>query len=129
MKAQSEDDFAQAVRDYAKLMGFMHYHTHRSDRSEPGFPDCVMVRGSRLIFAELKRDNAAPRVRKDVAEQHPPWLRGRAITEAQASWLEALRIVEVDVRRAATAGTGRPSVEVFVWKPADWPEIERVLAR
>ena len=42
-----------------------------------GFPDLVLVRGSRIIFAELKRDGEAP-------------------TPEQEAWLKALRTADVE---------------------------------
>ena len=51
-----EKDFLQSVRDMARLSGWMAYHTHRSDRSEPGFPDLVLCRPPRVVFAELKTE-------------------------------------------------------------------------
>ena len=52
---QSEKDFMAEVVAYAKRNGYMVYHTHNSRRSEPGFPDLVMIRGELLVAAELKR--------------------------------------------------------------------------
>ena len=53
--------FQSAVIAAAKLHGWMHYHTYDSRRSVAGFPDLVLVRGKRLIFAELKaNDNSHP---------------------------------------------------------------------
>ncbi len=51
-----EKDFLQSVRDMARLSGWMAYHTYRSDRSEPGFPDLVLCRPPRVVFAELKTE-------------------------------------------------------------------------
>ena len=59
------------VRDLAQLHRWRTYHTHDSRRSEPGFPDLVLVRGPRLVVAELK--TAAGRVTPD-----------------QRAWLDAL---------------------------------------
>lgn len=53
-RAIPERDFQQQVLDYARLCGWRAYHAFDSRRSEPGFPDLVLVRGDRLIFAELK---------------------------------------------------------------------------
>lgn len=71
----TEADLLQAVRDLARLRGFLVYHTHRSDRSEPGFPDvvCVHPRTGDVVIAELKAS------------------RGR-VSRAQQLWLDALHL-------------------------------------
>lgn len=74
----SEKDFQSALLDIARVLGYRAYHTHDSRRSEPGFPDIVLVRGSRLIFAELKTDT------------------GRTTTE-QDGWLSALQGTSAEV--------------------------------
>jgi hypothetical protein len=48
-----EKQFQTAVVDMARWLGWSVYHTHDSRRSEPGFPDLVLV-SDRVIFAELK---------------------------------------------------------------------------
>lgn len=136
LPAGSEDAFSQAFGQLAAFTGWRGYHTHRSDRSQAGFPDWTLVRGPRLVFAELKKTSAAPRVRLDEIANRPEWLRDRSITNDQASWLMALRAVQ-DATVCASTAAARwaaltaplPSVEVYVWTPADWPEIERVLVR
>ena len=70
----SEAAFQAEVIKYAKERGWLVYHTHDSRRSEPGFPDLVMVRGSVLIFAELKYGTGKP-------------------TPEQKAWLKALKLV------------------------------------
>ena len=52
----SEKDFLEQVRELARYEGWLSYHTYRSTRSEPGFPDLVLVRPPRVIFAELKTE-------------------------------------------------------------------------
>jgi hypothetical protein len=66
-----ERDFQVAMMELAHLLGWRLYHTWDSRKSEPGFPDLVMVR-DRVVFAELKSPRG--RLRKD-----------------QAAWLCALR--------------------------------------
>ena len=51
----TEKAFQAAVVELAKLSGWMVYHTHDSRRSEPGFPDLVLVR-DRVRFRELKSE-------------------------------------------------------------------------
>lgn len=68
----SERQFMAQVQKYAKVMGWRWYHTYRSDRSEAGFPDLVLVRRPRVVFAEIK------------AQRTP-------VTDAQRAWLEELR--------------------------------------
>ena len=75
----TEAQLLQAVRDLARLLGFLTYHTHRSDRSEPGFLDLVLIhpRIGRLAIAELKTE------------------KGR-VTPAQHVWIAAFRTAGVD---------------------------------
>jgi hypothetical protein len=70
-----ERDFMQQVRDLARLRGWLCYHTYDSRRSEPGFPDLVLLKPPLLLFVELKRDGERP-------------------TEHQERWLGALKGVE-----------------------------------
>ncbi len=56
-KAMSEREYQDLITEYAELKGFLKYHTWNSRRSDPGFPDLVLVRPPRLIFAEVKRES------------------------------------------------------------------------
>lgn len=55
-----EREWLQQVRDLAGLLGWAVYHTHLSLHSPEGFPDLVLARPPRLIFAELKREVGKP---------------------------------------------------------------------
>ena len=69
----TEKEWMQQVVTLARLKGWLCYHTHDSRRSEPGFPDLVLVKaGHPVIFAELKTE------------------KGR-VMPSQAMWLETLR--------------------------------------
>lgn len=68
----TEKAFQAIVIKAAKLFHWLCYHTHDSRRSPEGFPDLVMVRRNRLIFAELKTE------------------KGR-VKLSQKEWLDALR--------------------------------------
>lgn len=69
MKVASEVAFQQQVLNLATLYDWSSYHTHDSRRSQPGFPDLVLVRDGDLIFAELKSEKG--RIRPEQAK----WLR------------------------------------------------------
>lgn len=92
----TERMFQQQIVDLAHLCGWMEYHTWLSIRSTAGFPDLVLCRDGRLIFAELKSERGMP-------------------TAAQEEWLAALRKVQ--------------GVEVYLWRPNQWPEIVETLQR
>ena len=70
----SEAEFQNQVIELALLNGFRYYHTHDSRRSNPGFPDLVLVRVTppRVIFAEIKASHGS-------------------LTPAQKDWLNDLR--------------------------------------
>lgn len=59
----TEEQFQQQIITLARLNNWRAYHTRDSRRSEPGFPDLVMVRRPRVLFAELK--SAHGRLRPD----------------------------------------------------------------
>ena len=82
----TEAAFQRQVLDLAKLCGYRAYHTHDSRRSQPGFPDLVLVnpRRKHTLFVELKTDV------------------GR-VTDAQQAWLDDLR------RAGAFAYVWRPT--------------------
>jgi hypothetical protein len=91
----TEAGLLQAVRELAQLHGFMTYHTYRSDRSEPGFPDLVLMRPPLLLFRELKTD---------VGRLRP----------AQRKWLDELAACgqDVGVWRPADLRGGRIAAEL-----------------
>lgn len=65
------------VRRECRCRSLLHYHTYRSRRSEPGFPDSVIVGPRGVLFRELKSDA------------------GRAEPE-QLVWLQRLREAGAD---------------------------------
>lgn len=52
----TEKQLLEGIRKESKVFGWAAYHTHRSQFSEPGWPDLVLSKGRRMIFAELKRE-------------------------------------------------------------------------
>lgn len=71
------------VERLARELGWIAYHTHDSRRSQPGFPDLVLVRRGRIVWRELKTS------------------RGKT-SAAQREWLDAL------ARANANVGIWRP---------------------
>ena len=51
----TEKAFMAQVLQFARLRGWLCYHTHDARRSTPGFPDLVLVR-DRVLWVELKTD-------------------------------------------------------------------------
>ena len=74
--ALTEPAWQAQVLQVARLYRWTCYHTYDSRRSQPGFPDLVLVR-DRVLFRELKTD------------------RGR-ITPDQQRWLDTLRAAGAD---------------------------------
>lgn len=72
-----------------------------------GFPDCVLIREQRLIFAELKSDKG---------KLHPQ----------QKEWLESLKAGQSVVRRN---GGEYVSYEVYLWRPSDIDTIWEILGK
>jgi len=90
--AMTEADLLLSIRQLARLTGWRCYHTRYSLGSDPGFPDLVLVRLGRVIFAELKSE------------------RGK-LTPAQQEWMEELELAE---------NRSGETVQVRLWRPDDW---------
>jgi hypothetical protein len=66
--AITERDLTAYVRDVAKAFGWRRYHTWLSKHSPAGFPDEVLLRPPRLVFAELKSE------RGKLSAEQEAWL-------------------------------------------------------
>jgi hypothetical protein len=101
--------------DKAPGTGWLGYHTHRSDRSPAGFPDLCLVRGRRLVFAELKTDAAAS---KPTVEQIR-WLDHLAGTTDAEVYLWRPQHWE-DVQRILSAQWPIPRHWAYRAEPTRW---------
>jgi len=86
----TEKQLQDNVIELAKRLGYLTFHTYDSRRSEPGFPDLVLVGKRRVIFIELKRQTG--KLRRE-----------------QQDWREALE---------RTSLYGRH--DYYLWRPSDW---------
>ena len=75
---RNESHFTDSIRKAARVFGWRTYHTRFSKGSEPGFPDLVVTKRGKLIFAELKTE------------------RGK-LTDPQREWLKSLEESGQDV--------------------------------
>lgn len=85
LRAITEASWQRTVLDLARRLGWLAYHPPKagvrangSVRLVPaGFPDLTLVRGDRLVFAELKRETGKTTPAQDE------WLAALAATGAQ----------------------------------------------
>jgi hypothetical protein len=96
-----EKDLREQIRSLVKIYGWRMAFTQYSLRSPKGFPDLVLVRGDRLIFAELKSETGKT-------------------TPEQDAWLADLRAVRLGAQQYVSQGR---ELEVYLWRPS---EIERI---
>jgi hypothetical protein len=89
----SEREFQRAVIEYAEKCGWMVYSVPDSRRATSrGYPDLTMVRGSSLIFAELKKWNGS--VSADQRKwHHALYHRAEVYTWRPSDWPEIERVL------------------------------------
>lgn len=104
---EDEESWLSWVIDRAVWSRWRYYHTRRSTGSVAGFPDLCLVRGPRLVFAELKTDSPRSRLSAD-----------------QREWADDLEAVGDASERAG----GLRVPEWYVWRPRDRALITAVLA-
>lgn len=122
----SERAWEKMVLDLAIYGGWMHYHppdnmprTSRRGHTyvqnvKAGFPDLFLIHRTvpHIIIAELKT------------------AKGK-IADAQHEWLNPLAafaqlVANMDCTRRTPT---RPVIEVHVWRPEDWSDVERILLK
>ena len=54
IRANTEARFQRVVVEFATLHGWLLHHQYDARRLQPGVPDLMLVRGTRLVFTELK---------------------------------------------------------------------------
>jgi hypothetical protein len=89
----TEKEFMQLVIDHAEANHWLVYHTYDSRRSEPGFPDLLLLR-RRLIAVELKSEKG------ETTQLQDEWLAAfracgiLAYLWRPSDWLTIQRILE-----------------------------------
>lgn len=105
LRAITEREWQSQVQRLASSLGWKFYHAPdnkpingRIQKVVAGFPDLVLVKGDRLIFAELKRELGI------VAEAQLEWLDALAATGAECYvWRPS------DIRKVQDTLTKKPS--------------------
>ena len=125
-----EYELQSQIAELATILGWEHvafrplmskrgWRTPGTGTMAKGWPDMTLVRARdrRLIFAELKSDRGKP-------------------SDDQERVLEVLRALEGDTWQPQQvhdhgetkwSAFGHLKIEVFVWRPRDWPVIEATL--
>lgn len=103
----SEKQWQWLVVNLATSLGYLAYHTFDSRRSNPGFPDLVLVGNGKVIYAELKTEKGR------VRPEQKKWLKALKSNGAEAYlWrpqdYDAVREYLIKSRKAhPTGGTNQ----------------------
>lgn len=95
----SERELQDQILAEAKTYNWLVFHDNDSRRNNAGFPDLVLVKDGKIIFAELKRESKRAKLRDD-----------------QVIWIEEL------------GRASGENVMVAVWRPSDRDRIWAVLS-
>ena len=93
-EAVTEADFQENVRKAALSLGWKLYHSWSAQHSEAGFPDCFLLRGTRSLVLELKKEgeNPTPAQREWLAAFNDTHIEAWVVRPSDFEWLlEKLR--------------------------------------
>lgn len=111
LRTVTEAEWQETIREHAWYTGWLYYHVQDSRRNYAGFPDTVLAREGRLVFAELKTEVSK-------------------LTKRQGLWLAMLGTVPVveaycwrphdrdDVARVLAPAPGVIPVPLFDYTPS-----------
>lgn len=132
----TEQRFQDQVTNLATYYGWRWFHAPdnlprktrggrvRLQRTVPGFPDLVLVRGAELIFAELKTDTG--RVRPEQRE----WIHDLQNVSTAVSFARDVALQQPDDKLPESVRVDRGvAVDVYVWRPRDFDDLHARLAR
>jgi len=88
-----ERDFQRLIVEAAGYLGYAVYHTFDSRRSNPGWPDLVLLKQGRMICLELKTERGRIRPEQEVwiaALDQVPGVTARIVRPSQWDQIEAL---------------------------------------
>ena len=79
-KKKSEEILQDSIVALAKLLGYLHYHTHDSRRSPGGFPDLVLVhvKTGTVLWIECKSEDG------ELSDDQKKW--GTALVAGHARY-------------------------------------------
>ena len=111
----TEAQFQRSVIELAQINGWRVFHARKAQNGKgawrtpvaadgAGFPDLVLVKDGRLVFAELKTDT------------------GRLRPE-QKQWLDELSLVGIDSAGCHECGGAQSFYDTVIWRPKDWDDI------
>lgn len=107
-----EKEFQANVVELAQTCGWRIHHDRGDYREciagDPGFPDLVLARGGRIVFAELKAEKGK-------------------LSDFQVEWLTELA-GEWGSNQGAYIGGQGGRLEVAVWRPSDIQQIAQTLS-
>jgi|TARA_Y100000310_G_scaffold90208_1_gene87492 hypothetical protein len=79
LRFRTEEEFLQHIIKTARALDWdLIYHTRRSDKSTPGYPDLHMIRDRRSVFVEVKK------IGGQLSAEQYEWLEALPYTGAEA---------------------------------------------
>lgn len=98
-EGMSEREFQTSVVNLAEALGWKVYHTHDSRRSQPGFPDLVMVHARHgVVFRELKT------MKGKESPHQTEWLDALTLSGADADLWRPSQLFDGTIKTVLTGG-------------------------